>query len=226
MALPTQIDLAKAQALVSAIEADNQEQARKILDELNDYRESELYQEVSELTHHLHKTLDELGDQTLLMQTKHDIPDAAERLEYVMQATENASKETLDKAELALQNLDVIQNQLQAILTSEARAELAEPIEKIHHSLTEIMLAQSYQDLTGQVLNRVILIISSLEQSLVQLIEHSSYDYHAIPEREVSDEQRQEQDMKGSGPVVTQNAKKEAIQTQEDIDDLLDDLGI
>ena len=99
-------------------------------------------------------------------------------------------------------------------------------ITKISENLTNIMLAQSFQDLTGQVLNRVILVISSLEQSLIQLIEHSGHEYDLIPDRVQSEEDKKAKEMIGVGPNVTQKSKKDSVETQEDIDDLLSGLGI
>lgn len=223
MTFATQIDIKQVELLLEALQSDNQQQAGAILDELTQIREAELYQQLETLSANLHQTLDELDDHTLLMQTKHDIPDATERLEYVLKTTEEASNNTLDIAEQALQCLEVALNKLH-LSDVEDKAEVLKELDKVASNLTNIMLAQSYQDLTGQVLNRVILVISSIEQSLIQLIDLSGHDYHAIPDREVSDEQSEY--MKGVGPNVTQKAKKDIVESQEDIDDLLSDLGI
>ncbi|WP_269471152.1 protein phosphatase CheZ [Thiomicrorhabdus aquaedulcis] len=96
----------------------------------------------------------------------------------------------------------------------------------MQNELTTIMLAQSFQDLTGQVLNRVILIISSLEQSLVDLISRSGHDYNAIPARVETLEQQQKNQAQGIGPNVTQASKTDSAGSQDDVDDLLSQLGI
>lgn len=223
MTLSTQMDIHQAQALVEALQENNQVKAGEILDELTQMREFEIYQHVSELTANLHQTLDHLDDNTLLLQTKHDIPDATERLEYVIQTTEEASGKTLDTAEQALQSLEILQQLIQSEFDVD---KLQRELNQIHKSLTEIMLAQSFQDLTGQVLNRVIFVITSLEQSLIQLIDNSRHDYHAIPEREDDVKGQKSDEMKGVGPNVTQKSKQDIVETQEDIDDLLSNLGI
>jgi len=216
------IDLTQAKLLVEALENNDQEQAAKIIDEMTQIRESELFQQLNVLTTNLHLTLDEIDGDSLLMQTKHDIPDAAERLEYVIQTTEQASSQTLDAAEQALQSLEQVTEYLASNDIQKVQTEL----NKVSEVLTHIMLAQSYQDLTGQVLNRVILVISSLEHSLIQLIENSGHDYHAIPDRVINDDEKKSKEMHGVGPNVTQNSKKDIVESQEDIDDLLSDLGI
>lgn len=222
MAVSNQIGLQQAKQLVEALENQDSELAANIVDEMTQIRENELFQQLNTLTSNLHLTLNEIDDDSLLMQTKHDIPDATERLEYVIQKTEQASNQTLDTAEQALQSVETINNMLQSGEPQDIESELS----KISESLTEIMLAQSYQDLTGQVLNRVILVISSLEHSLIELIEKAGHDYDSIPERLVSEDKQKSQEMDGIGPNVTKNAKNDIVESQDDIDDLLSDLGI
>jgi len=216
------IDLNQAKLLVKALESNDHEQAAKLIDEMTQIRESELFQQLNVLTTNLHLTLDEIDGDSLLMQTKHDIPDATERLEYVIQTTEEASNQTLDAAEQALRSLDKISE----MLVGNDMQQIQDELNKVSEVLTNIMLAQSYQDLTGQVLNRVILVISSLEHSLIQLIENSGHDYHAIPDRAVNDDDQKSKEMHGVGPNVTKNSKKDIVESQDDIDDLLSDLGI
>lgn len=226
MNITSKIDINQAKSLLNALENHDQEAALKIIDEMTQIRESELFQQLSTLTSNLHLTLDNIDDSALLMQTKHDIPDATERLEYVIETTEQASNQTLDTAEEALQNIEALQSKLRPGMNASDIELLKQEISKISEHLTNIMLAQSYQDLTGQVLNRVIFVISSLEQSLIQLIENSGHDYHTIPDREVSEEEQKTREMHGVGPNVTQKSKKDIVESQEDIDDLLSDLGI
>jgi len=99
-------------------------------------------------------------------------------------------------------------------------------LEEAKNEITEIMMAQSYQDLTGQVLNRVIMLVGSVEQSLVELIEKSGISLDEITLPEQSKEAQKAQEMKGLGPNVTQSSQKQFAQSQQDVDNLLDDLGI
>jgi len=225
MSFATNIDINYAESLVAALQSEDQQKAAEILDEMTKIRESELYQQVSALTANLHQTLDDLDDHTLLMQTKHDIPDATERLEYVIKTTEEASNTTLDTAESALLSLEKVQDQVKSI-DSIDQDNLSSELTKVAESLTNIMLAQSFQDLTGQVLNRVIFIISSIEQSLIQLIDLSGHDYHTIPARQQNNDDEYAENMQGVGPNVTKSSKNDIVGSQEDIDDLLGDLGI
>jgi chemotaxis protein CheZ len=226
MTFSTQIDINKAQSLVDALNDGNQTKAAEILDEITNIRENELWQQVSALTSGLHETFEGLNDNSLLMQTKHDIPDATEGLEYVIQTTEKASVKTLESAELALQNLDVLQSFIRSELSEEGYLAIQNEFNTISENLTGIMLEQSFQDLTGQVLNRVIFVIRSIEQSLMNLIAQSSYDYDSIPDKAPSEEEKKLSEMKGLGPNVTQSSKTDVVESQKDVDDLLSDLGI
>jgi len=227
MSHPTQIDSTLVVALLDALNTQDTTRASALLDEITQVRTSELYQQLTHLTQNLHQTLDDLNhDDSLLIQTKHDIPDATERLQYVIETTEEASNKTLNSAEQAMSALDNIEESLKASLSNDQAWSVQPFIDQIQNELTQIMLAQSFQDLTGQVLNRVILIISSLEQSLVDLIGRSGHDYDAIPMRVETLEQQQKNQAQGIGPNVTAAAKANSAESQDDVDDLLSQLGI
>lgn len=226
MTVSTQIDTTKVAELLQALEAGEQQQASVLLDEITQMRERELYLKLSELTSNLHQTLDDLSDDNLMMQTKHDIPDAAERLEYVINTTEEASNKTLESAEKVIAFVETLESELQSILTEDQLASIHSALQMMQSELNNIMLAQSFQDLTGQVLNRVILIISSLEQSLISLIEQAGHDYASIPDRKESKDDAWSAQMKGIGPNVTKKSQADSVSSQDDVDDLLGELGI
>lgn len=215
MGLSATINRQTVEQLLQAIDSGDQAKSSELLDELTQLREQELYQKLSQITDNLHQTLDDLGDDSLLMQTKHDLPDASERLQYVMDAT-------LEASEKSLANAEQIQNLLDNLPNENLTSEQQEALKLAHDNATQIILAQSFQDLTGQVLKRVMLILGSLENSLIDLIQQSGHDYDAIPQRKKSQEDLEH----GIGPNVTQSSKKDAVSSQDDVDDLLDSLGI
>lgn len=206
-------------SLLKALEKENYQKAEKIFDELIAQRDTEVIQQINNLAHNLQVTLDQLGpDLDLLRHTKHDLPDASERLQYVLNSTEEASNKTLSASE----NLVALIENMEAKNRDD---DLVTLLEEAKSEVTNIMMAQSFQDLTGQVLNRVILLVTSLEQSLLELIDHSGIDLHQL-DLNVSEEARKAEDMKGVGPNVTKSSQKETVQSQDDVDDLLGDLGI
>lgn len=213
------INIKDVKSLLKALEKENFDKASKIFDELVRVRNGNLIEGVEEITRNLHETLEEFGsDSTLLKHTKHDLPDASERLQYVIDSTEEASSKTLSAAENIVAVLEKIDSQIDV---PEIKADLDEAKQQV----TEIMMAQSFQDLTGQVLNRVILLVTSLEQSLIELIEKSGVNLNHLELQDNLDQQKQAE-MKGIGPNVTKSSQKDTVQSQTDVDDLLGDLGI
>lgn len=215
MSQASNIDIQLVEQLLAALKNNDIQTSNELMDTITNLREQALYQKLSKLTDNLHQTLDDLGDDSLIMQTKHDLPDASERLQYVMDATLEASDKTLSQAEQ-------IQSLVDSFPTDNLNAEQAAILKMAHENATQIILAQSFQDLTGQVLKRVMLILGSLENSLIELIKQSGHDYDAIPPRQKSRDDLEH----GIGPNVTKSSKQDAVESQDDVDDLLDSLGI
>lgn len=215
------IPIEVVEELLQALKAQDQQTASLLLGELTQLNQSDVVHQVEEIALNLHNTLDSFGeDAELLMVTKHDLPDVSERLSYVMQTTEEASNKTLSSAENALA---IIENLLEQFSEN---AEVRQLLSQLQSEMTDIMMSQSFQDLTGQVLKRVMILVSSLEQSLVDLIEKSGIDYAQIPGRQQSSDQIKAAEMQGIGPNVTQKSKQDSASSQDEVDDLLGDLGI
>ncbi|NCN43439.1 MAG: chemotaxis protein CheZ [Piscirickettsiaceae bacterium CG_4_9_14_3_um_filter_43_564] len=215
-----EINLEHVKQLLSALESEKYDEASDVLDLIVASRNRDLLHQVEEIADNLHETLDGFGeDAKLLQHTKQDLPDTTERLQYVIETTEQASNKTLSSAE----NISAL---LETLADSIEGASERKLLEEAKNEITEIMMAQSYQDLTGQVLNRVIMLVGSVEQSLVELIEKSGISLDEITLPEQSKEAQKAQEMKGLGPNVTQSSQKQFAQSQQDVDNLLDDLGI
>lgn len=215
MGLSKQIEREKVEALLQAIDSGNDEMCQQALSGLVPVHEQSLYEKLTQITDNLHQTLDDLDDDSLLMQTKYDLPDASERLQYVMDAT-------LEASENSLSNAEQIQTYLDNLSVDNLTPEQKEALKMAHESATQIILAQSFQDLTGQVLKRVMLIMGSLENSLIELIKQAGHDYDAIPQRKKPKDDLEH----GIGPNVTKSSKEGAVSSQDDVDDLLGSLGI
>ncbi|MDG6777654.1 protein phosphatase CheZ [Thiomicrorhabdus sp. zzn3] len=224
MTFSTDIHVDKVRALLQAMEAGDERCTVEILDDITQIRKSELHQQLSELTKNLHQTLDDLDvDTPVLLHAKHDLPDITERLQYVLNETQKASDKTLGSSENTLGLLEEVGTMLEG---SDEVSKIQPLLDQASQELTNIMLAQSFQDLTGQVLNRVILIVTELEESLKALIERSRHDYDAIPQKTQSEAEQSAEHEKGVGPNVTAKSKLDAVESQADVDDLLSDLGI
>lgn len=207
--------LDQAKALLDAVKAGDETKTDFVLQQIIQAKDADLLGEVKKITQSLHNTLDEFGqDNQLLQYAKYGLPDAGERLEYVLKTTEDASQKTLSSAE----NASAILSNLSETLSGESLL-LAQQAQQ---EITEIMMTQSFQDLTGQVLKRVIMLVTSIESSLIELVEKSGIALEDIEQVDVSSDE----EMKGVGPNVTRASQKGVVQTQDEVDDLLNDLGI
>lgn len=185
------------------------------------------------LVRQLGGTLAELGWDRALHQLADELPDASSRLSYVGRMTEDAATKVLnmvDAAQPVCQSAASEAVNLAARLQAsadhpslgvgEARAALAEAAEALRHQaevvraqntvLTDIMMAQDFQDLSGQVIKKVVLIIGHAEQQLRMLLAQTEGQMPAMPPETTRLE----------GPQVPDKAV-----AQEDVDDLLASMG-
>ena len=218
------IEITVVEDLLAAMKSGDESTAKILLDELTQLNDSEVVHQVEEIAHNLSQTMQDFGqDAELMLQTKHDLPDVSERLDYVMQTTEEASNKTLSAAENCIALVEKLNSKL---IENPNSADMAEELQQIQSQLTDIMMFQSFQDLIGQVLNRVMTLVGSLEMSLIGLIENSGVKLSDIPSREVSEDDQKNAEMTGVGPNVTKASKQNTVASQDDVDDLLGSLGI
>jgi chemotaxis protein CheZ len=189
--------------------------------------------ELDALVRDLGATLAELGWDVALHQLADELPDARDRLAYVGKMTEAAAMKVLnmvDEAQPACQAAAAealaLADRLEGVGqhgelgVGEARAALAEAAAALRHQaslqkaqnsvLTDIMMAQDFQDLSGQVIKKVVLIIGHAEQQLQQMLAQSEGRSPVLPA--AADQL--------AGPQVPDKAV-----AQEDVDDLLASMG-
>lgn len=191
---------------------------------------------VGQMTRSLHESLRGLGFDELAERATYDIPDARDRLDYVARMTEQAAQRVLNATEAAAPIQERIHADA-ANLTSDWQAVLQQPFSEARYQalaqqtlthlqisreattltrqhLMDIMMAQDFQDLTGQVIKKVTELAHGLEQQLLQLL----VDYApAESKRETNTGLLNGPQIKSTGVDVV------ADQTQ--VDDLLDSLG-
>lgn len=216
--LSKSIELEVVEALRKAIEEKDFQKGDELLHQIFVQSEREIVEGMEDLAHQIRSTLKSFSEETdILKQAKHELPDASEGLNYVIEETEKASHATLEAAEMMHDILEKVADQVEQ---KAVKAQLQEAMSLINN----IMLAQGFQDLTGQVLKKVIHLVSELEINLKALIEKAGIDYDFIPEKTEAEKQAERE--RGMGPNVTQKAKQDAVSGQGDVDDLLADLGI
>lgn len=205
----------------------------------------ELFAEVGKLTRQLHDSLNSFQlDGRLANLAMSDIPDAQSRLNYVMETTEEAANNTMDAVEASMpiaekitQSIEEIMPEWKKLMTRqlalgefktlchdldaflvESSAESA----KLTTLLTEVLMAQGYQDLTGQVIRRVIELVKEVEDSLVSMLTMFS---DAEAEEKANNSEKQSDTVKAEGPIIDAETREDVVSNQDDVDDLLSSLG-
>ena len=196
----------------------------------------EFMSRIGHMTRTLHDSLRGLGLDKLIEKAASDIPDARDRLDYVARLSEQAAQKVLNATDAASPLQDSIiagANSLapawQALLDDQSAdpklRELArQSIAQLEQSkaaangtkghLMDIMMAQDFQDLTGQVITRVTTIAQNLEQQLVQLL----VDFAPAEVKREFDNGLM------NGPQINP-AGQDVVSNQGQVDDLLDSLG-
>lgn len=239
-----QISLEEAKALVVALEAGDNESANQILSVVASPESKELFAEVGKLTRQLHDSLTSFQlDPKIANLATDDIPDAKERLSYVMNMTEQAANKTMDAVDSSLPLADKINSALTGLKPEwdklmQRQIQLGEfkslchsindfmesaeqDSAQLHLYMTEIMMAQDFQDLTGQVIKRVIELVKEVEDSLIHLL-----TVFGEPDSNNINEEEKVVDNNGvEGPIIDAEAREDAVSSQDEVDDLLSSLG-
>lgn len=207
--------------------------------------EAPVYDRIAHVTRLLRDSLRELGLEPSVQAAAKAMPDAQSRLRYITSLTEKAANDVLNSAELAqselgrlkanatslseeleqaMQPVTHAQVQLPAELAKNVQAFLAgvkEEIRPVDAALIDIITAQAFQDLTGQVASKLTVLLDRIEQELVQvLIEYMPEKYSQEMEKEA-----QLENALLNGPVVEHKENGGTVQNQQQVDDLLAQLG-
>lgn len=233
-----------ARNLVARLEAGREEDALDVIAQLAGFRDSLLFQEVGRLTRELHDAIKGfMMDARLAEIAQSEMPDAAERLRHVIEMTEEAANTTLGAVEEAMPLAETLRSDSRHLAESWERFKAREMdvddfrsmsrelevflkdtqanSEALHGKLSEVLMAQGYQDLTGQIIRKVIDLVGDLEGKLVELVRLSGTEAAARPENTG----KKTKDIKTEGPVVPGVDKADAVSGQDEVDDLLSSLG-
>ena len=237
--------LADARALVAAIENQDEAGEARLIGELTAAYSGTIFDEVGRMTREVHDTLRSFAeDERLGALAQDEMPDARDRLRYVITLTEQAATRTLSiteeatpMAEKIVDRSQRLKDELAKVAASEAdNSRLGSVVgsmtryldattgsgERLKEQLTEIMMAQEFQDLSGQLLMRVIDLLEQLEEKLVGLLQITA------PVRgnksAVAGAGKPGDAEDGVGPQLP-DAGENVVKDQDDVDDLLASLG-
>ncbi len=196
----------------------------------------DLIARIGALTRLLRDSMRELGLDQAIKDAAEAIPDARDRLHYVAKMTEQAAHKVLNASESAQPLQEQMQRQAQALdgrwqawfdapkelpeareLVDDTRAFLQDvPVQAqaTQRHLMDIIMAQDFQDLTGQVIMRMMGVIGTIERELLQVLIDN-----------VPAERRHEASSLLNGPQINPQGKADVVTSQAQVDDLLDSLG-
>lgn len=240
----------KARELVQQLEAGHPGEAIALLHELNMYRDQTLYAEVGKLTRSLHDAIVNFHlDTKLSTDDKSELNrmrDASERLNYVIEMTEKAANKTMDMVETAMPRMEErgkeareLRGAWQKVLKKQISPDefrqicgrlddflrdTANETDRLRDDFNTVLLAQDYQDLTGQVIKRVIKLVQEVEDSLVRLVKMAS-QVDAITGTKHQIEVQVVDAAMPEGPIINPEKREDAVANQDDVDDLLSSLG-
>ena len=211
--------------------------ASALMHNLSDNQQEDMISRIGHMTRTLHDSLSALGYDKVLEQVAQEIPDARDRLNYVAKMTEQAAERVLNATDQAtpLQSeladrAGVLKARWQAVmaksaLKSEYDSVVQETLEYLSLAdkntattkslLMDIMMAQDFQDLTGQVIKKITTLVQELEKQLVQvLVDFSPGAKKEEPSNSLL-----------NGPQIDPKNTVDVVSNQEQVDDLLDSLG-
>ena len=200
--------------------------------------QEKVFQQVGQMARQLHDTLGALGYDKLLEKTVSALPDAKDRLAYIANLTEQAACKVLNATDIAnplQEELEVgaalLGNKWDALfankmgvedfklLAAETRGFLKNAVPQrttaTKDQLLEIMMAQDFQDLTGQVIKKVVALAQDLESQLMGIL------IETMP----GEKRTESVTSLLNGPVINAEGRTDVVGNQQQVDDLLDSLG-
>ena len=200
-----------------------------------DQSDKPMFERLGGIVRLLHDSLRELGYDKALTEASSQIVDAQDRLEYVATLTEQAANKVLNTLDEGMPAQDVLSKKAKDMdsrwtalfdgklsleefkaLAGDSRQfaqAVAEATEAEKARLLEIMMAQDFQDITGQLIKKVVNITKTVENELAQLLRDNA-------PAEVREKLAQKPVPLMQGPSVPSVALD-----QDNVDDLLADLG-
>ncbi len=190
----------------------------------------DVYQKINVMTRQLHASLEQLGVMPTLQNATAGLPDARSRLSYIAEKCGEAATKVLNSVDLAKADQKLIaeatRGLVAAAFTSPDKAVDAATLAKFvatinaarerpNAHLTDIMMAQDFHDLTGQVMAKIVNVASDLEDSLFELL------LQTAPPQKLD----MATAMELKGPVHDPKGRSDVVVNQAEVDELLASLG-
>lgn len=197
---------------------------------------TEVHYQLGTLTRQLHDSLNGLGLTDKVKNWAGELPDAKSRLSYIARLTGEAAEKVLnqvDQAKVQHDHITTATQRIAALILQDPAgavanghvmqfvADVEQASKKMDSHLTEIMMAQDFHDLTGQVIAKVVNLAATIEDQLLQLLVKT-----APPQAPAEPLAQPEAYVPAlAGPVVAGQANTNVVTGQSEVDDLLASLG-
>jgi chemotaxis protein CheZ len=197
----------------------------------------DVHQQIGALTRQLHDSLNGLGLTAKVKDWAGELPDAKSRLSYIARLTGEAAEKVLNQVDQAKEQHDHIASETRrigALIVQDPVAAVAkghvmnfindveQSSQKVNQHLTEIMMAQDFHDLTGQVIAKVVNLAATIEEQLVLLLIQTA-PADAVVAAPISAHEAYVPAL--DGPVVNAAGNPDVVTDQSQVDDLLASLG-
>lgn len=246
----------KTKTLIEHVETGDLHAAVRVIQDIQEVRNAALFNEIGRLTRTLHESITNFNveadpGRVKSIESLSEVTDATDRLSYVISLTEKAANRTMDLVDESMPVAGKIKEDARALHDQWVRLgnramsadefrqlykemggflnELAANTDGLYSNLSEIMVAQDYQDLTGQVIQRVVTLVRDIERSLVVLVKMASNvdsmtgQVHE-PKSQAQPPVPKSSSAKGHGPQINTD-QEDVVANQDDVDDLLSSLG-
>jgi chemotaxis protein CheZ len=223
-------------AMSRALDHGDGEGFRTALAAFDQSRNAEVTQQVRRIAIDLHGALERFRIESKLIDlAQHQVPDARHRLAHVLRLTDDAAHRTMDLVERCCPLADQLAEQAERLILAydaEGAAPTLKPqllaflkqagtsMAAVRSNLAEVLLAQGYQDLSGQIIRSVMTLVSELEEALGELVRIAG------PVGAAAECSAESGAARGHGPVVPGIDHGHAVSGQQDVDALLSDLGM
>ncbi|WP_049629911.1 protein phosphatase CheZ [Cellvibrio sp. pealriver] len=246
-----------AKLLTEKLQSNQFEDASVLIQSITQSRDRHIFQSVGRLTRGLHNAIVNFNVDADLSKEppkieNSDIHDASNRLNYVIELTQKAAEKTMDMVDEAAPIAMNLGQEASSLRTEWARlkrremdaaefrqlyermdgflGQMVTGTEQLSKNLQDIVLEQGFQDLTGQVLKRVIGLINDVEKDLVSLVRIAGQVEEITGLTSDSEtvahdmEIMQKRKTEAEGPQINKE-RADVVSGQDDVDDLLSSLG-
>ena len=241
-----------AKQLVDKLQNDEFHEASELIHTLLEARDRHIFKSVGQLTRGLHNAIvnfhvdADINAEPAEINSS-EIRDASDRLHYVINLTQAAADKTMDKVEavtpiainlgIEAQNLkeewvrlkrrEMTKDEFKALYDriDEFLEQMGEGTAQLNKSLQDIILEQGFQDLTGQVLKKVIGLVTNVESELVNLMRIAGQVEQVTGVAVSLSAEHKVDSLVREGPQIHADEREDVVSGQDEVDDLLSSLG-